>query len=118
MMNKQYAEALATAAKSKDNVKIIRNTAENGADYYIKPYEDTVIVYNSGAYTQNLFLPRVGESVGMVLSIVIPDFGGGGTIADNDDSIADWSDLTNDADNEYAILFNTGRGWISLASDM
>lgn len=115
---KQYLESLLTAHKSRDNVKVINNTAANGSDYLIKPYETLVIVDNDASWTQNLFLPHVGESIGMMLTIRVVDTGGGGTIADNDDSDSDWSDLTYNADNEYAVLLNTGRGWITLATDM
>lgn len=115
---KQYFESLQSAHKGLDNIKVINNTASNGDDYTIKPYETLVVVDNDGAYTQNLFLPFVGESIGMILTIRVVDTGGGGTIADHDDSDSDWSDLTYNADNEYAVLLNTGRGWISLATDM
>lgn len=118
MLSKQYMESLQTAMKGNDHVKVINNTASNGDDYYIKPYETVVIVDNDGSYTQDLYLPYVAESAGMILTIMVPDFGGGGTIYDNDDSQSDWSDLTMDADGEYCILFNTGKGWIKIASDM
>ena len=87
MQTRQQLVGLQTARSNRKNVKVIRNTAANGADYTIKPYENVVVVYNSGSYTQNLFLPFVAESVGMHLTILVPDVGGGGTIADNDDSI-------------------------------
>jgi hypothetical protein len=118
MLSEYLMRALQTAAKEGGNKVFINNTAANGDDYYIKPYETTVIVTNSASYTQSLFLPAVGESVGVIITIIVPDVGGGGTLADQDDSQADWADLTMNADNEYAILFNTGRGWIKLVSDM
>jgi hypothetical protein len=118
MLTKQLMESLQTAAKSRQNVVYLNNSAANGDDYQIKPYETLIIVTNTGSYTQNLFLPHVGESVGVTITVLVPDVGGGGTLADRDDSQADWSDLTMDGDNEYAILHNTGRGWISIASDM
>lgn len=117
-MSLDYLQNLQQAQKSHDHIKIINNTADNGDDYTIKPYETLVVVNNDASYTQDLFLPFVAESAGMLLTILIPDFGGGGTIADNDDSQSDWSDLTYNADDEYAVLFNTGKGWIKLASDM
>lgn len=118
MLSKQYLESLLTAAKSRSNVKYINNTAANGTTYRIKPYETLVIVDNDSSYTQSLYLPYVGESAGMILTIVFPDYGGGGTVADNDDSLSDWSDLTNNADNEYCVLYNDGRGWKVLVTDM
>lgn len=117
-MDKSYMESLQTAMKSKDHVKVINNTDSNGDDYTIKPYETLVIVNNSASYTQDLYLPYVAESKGMWLTIRVVASGGNGTIYDNDDSDADWSDLTMDNDNEYAILYNNGRGWIKIASDM
>ena len=119
MLDKQYMENLQMAMKGNDHVKVITNTASNGDDYYIKPFEISVIVINSGSYTQDLFLPSVAESKGMLLTINVPDFGGGGTIYDQNDSNAtDWTDLTMNADSEYAILYNTGLGWITLKTDM
>jgi hypothetical protein len=118
MLSKQLLESLQTAAKENANVKVINNTASNGDDYTIKPFETLVIVDNDASYTQNLFLPAVAESKGVTITIYVPDVGGGGTIADNDDSRSDWADLTMNADGEYAILYNTGAGWIKLASDM
>jgi len=118
MMTKQLMESLQTAAKSRQNVVYINNTAANGDDYQIKPYENLIIVTNSSTYTQNLFLPFVAESVGCTITIMVPDFGGGGTIADRDDSQSDWADLTNDADGEYCIVHNDGRGWKTLLTDM
>ncbi len=117
-MTKQLMESLQVAAKGRNNVVYIRNTAENGDDYQIKPYETLIIVDNDASYTQNLFLPFVAESVGVTITILVPDFGGSSTLADRDDSVADWSDLTMNADNEYAIVFNNGRGWITLKTDM
>ena len=117
-MTKQYLESLLTGAKGNKNVKVINNTTVNGDDYHIKPYETLVIVNNTATYTQDLFLPYIGESVGMMLVIKVPDFGGGGTIYDNNDSDSDWTDLTMNADNEYAVLFNNGRSWCTILSDM
>ena len=117
MLTQYMMRAFQTAAKEKGNIKIIRNTAANGDDYYIKPYETTVLVYNSGSYTQNLFLPKIGECVGQIIYVGFPDFGGGGTLADQDDC-EEWSDLTNDADTEYGVFMNTGRTWATLISDL
>ncbi|KKN73945.1 hypothetical protein LCGC14_0395100 [marine sediment metagenome] len=118
-MDKRNQQAYAKAAEeNKTSTKIIRNTGSNGDDYYIKPYENVVVVYNSASWTQDLFLPRVAEAKGMILHIVVPDYGGGGTIYDNGDTLADWSDLNMNADNEYATLRCTGRQWIVLKSDM
>ncbi len=118
-MDKRTQEVYAkTASGNKNSTKIIRNASANGDDYYIKPFENVVIVYNSSSWTQDLFLPRVSEASGMHLHIVVPAFGGGGTIADNDDSQADWSDLTMNADNEYALLYCNGRSWLTVKSDM
>lgn len=112
MISTQYLQSLMTAVKGKENVKVINNTSANGDDYYIKPYETTVIVNNSSSYTQDLFLPAVAESVGMLLYIAFPDAGGSNTLADQDDSYyPSWSDLTLDADGDDVLLYNTGLGW-------
>jgi hypothetical protein len=118
MLSKQLMESLQTAKKSKGDVVFLNNTAANGADYYIKPYESLIFVNNDGSYTQNIFLPAVGESVGAIITIVVPDFGGGGTIADQDDSLAGWTDLTNNADDEFAVVYNDGIGWKTLVTTM
>ena len=112
MLTVQQLTNLQTAMKGKDNVKIITNTAENGDDYYIQPYETHVIVNNTASYTQDLFLPAVGESVGMLLYIVYVDAGGTNALADQDDSLMpSWSDLQPDADGDDVLLYNSGRGW-------
>jgi hypothetical protein len=104
----------------RENVTIINNTAANGDDYYISPRELVIIVDNDASYTQNIFLPKTSECrIGQIIAVLFVDYGGGGTLADQDDAAgALWSDLTNDADNEYAILYNTGVGWVKLVSDM
>jgi len=119
MVSKYMMEALQTAMKGNQHIKIINNTDANGDDYTIKPYETCVIVDNDSTYTQNLFLPYLAEvDEGHRISIRVTDFGGGGTIADNDESEADWSDLTYDADGEYAIIEKAGRSWITVKTDM
>lgn len=117
-LTKQYLENLQTAQKGKDNIVHLNNTEETGDDYYIKPYETEIFVDNDSTYEQDIFLPFVGESVGMMITIRIVDAGGGGDICDQDDSLSDWSDLSYDADDEYAILYNDGSGWLKIASDM
>lgn len=118
MMSKQLRQLVESAIANGQDITVIRNTTANGADYYIGPEENTIVIYNTSSYTQNVFLPAVGETKGKIVSIIVPDFGGGGTIADQDDSLTTWADLTNDADNEFAIVFNTGLGWVTLSSDM
>lgn len=118
MMSKQLRQLVESAISNGQDITVIRNTAANGDDYYIGPEENTIVVYNSAAYTQNLFLPAVGLTKGKIVTILFPDFGGGGTVADQDDSLVTWADLTNDADNEYCVNYNHGLGWVTLASDM
>ena len=118
MLSRKQVANLQTSIGNRSAVKVIRNTAANGDAYHIKPYETTVVVINSASYTQSLYLPYVAETVGQTLTILFPDFGGGGVIYDNDDSFGNWSDLTNDADNEYAVLYNDGRGWTVLITDL
>jgi len=118
MINTQYMNALQGARKGNEHVKVINNTTVAGDDYYIQPFETLIFVNNDSTYTQDLYLPRVGESVGMTLTIIVPDVGGGGTIYDNDDSLVTWADLTMNADSEYAVIHNTGQGWVTLITDM
>ena len=118
MINTQYMNALQGARKGNEHVKVINNTTVAGDDYYIQPFETLILVNNDSTYTQNLFLPRVGESVGMTLTIIFTDFGGGGTVADNNDSLNTWTDLTNDADGEFAVIHNNGLGWVTLITTM
>ena len=115
-MSRQDLIAQQIAESSKRNVKVIRNTASNGADYYISAYEDAVFVYNTGSYTQDLFLPPVGETKGRKLYISFVDAGGTNKIYDNDDSYYPaWTDLTPDADADDVLLYNPdGRGWVVL----
>ena len=109
---------LQSARKENAHQKVINNTSVNGDDYTIQPFETLVFVNNDASWTQDLYLPRVAESVGMTLTIVVPDVGGGGTIYDHDDSLTTWADLTMDADAEYAVIHNTGLGWVTLITDM
>ena len=122
-MHKRTQEAyIKTAAGGRTNVKIIRNTAAVGADYYIKPYENVVVVINTAGqtYDQVLYLPRIGESVGQKIFIVFVITGNGTNfILDNDDSFHPaWTDLTPDTDADYVVLENTGRGWAILAGSI
>ena len=118
MLSKQYMEHLQTAKKGNEDTLFINNTADNGDTVTIKNFETTVIVNNDGAYTQSLLLPRVAESVGMLLNIIFVDSGGGGTVDDHDDSSPAFAALTNNADSEYAMLYNNGSGWLTLATSM
>lgn len=118
MLAKQVREKLEVAIQNGANVKIIRNTAANGDDYYIPDYVDLVVIWNGGSYTQSVYLPPVAGNKGRIISIVVADYGGGGTIADQDDSLATWTDLTNNADSEFAVIFNTGVGWATLVTTM
>jgi len=106
-------------AERGEGVTYINNTTGNGDDYYASPNERVIIVDNYSTYTQNIFLPAVGESIGQTLTISVPDFGGGVAIADQDDSQGTlWTDLASDADSEWCVLYNTGIGWVTLATDM
>ena len=106
-------------AERGEGVTYINNTTVAGDDYYASPNERVIIVDNDSTYTQNIFLPAVGESIGQILTILFPDFGGGGTVADQDDSQGTlWTDLSNDADNEFCVVYNTGVGWVTIATDM
>jgi len=118
MLDQAYMQNLQQAMKSNSHVKVINNTAANGDTYTIKPYETQVIVDNDSSYTQSLLLPAVAESAGMILTIAFPDYGGGGTIEDQDDSLVTWSTLTNNADGEYAVLYNDGKSWLVLVTNM
>lgn len=118
MLSREMIASLKTAAGNKNDVVYINNTAANGDDKYLKPYETLVIIDNDGAYTQQIYLPPVAESKGVIITIIAVDFGGGVTIDDMDDGAHDLVDLAMDADDEYVVLFNTGYGWINLATDI
>jgi len=118
MLSKQLRQMIETAAANGEAVTYIRNTAANGADKYIGLEESVIVVYNTGSFTQNIFLPKAGSCLGKIITIIIPDFGGGGAIADQDDSLSTWADLTNNADGEYAVVMSTGVGWVTLVTSM
>jgi len=118
IISKQLMASLQVAAGCKKNVVYLNNTAANGADRQLKPYETLVFVTSGGSYTQQIYLPPVSESVGVTITIITPDTGGHTTISDLNDSGADWTDLVTDADNEYAVLFNDGQGWKVLVTDI
>ncbi len=118
MMSKQLMESLLTAGKSLNNIVHLNNTAANGDDKYLAPYETLVIIDNDASYTQNVYLPPVGESRGVIITMLCPDVGGGVNIYDRDDSSQDWSDTAFDADDEYAVFFCDGKGWKTLATDI
>ena len=118
IISRQLMASLQVAAGNKANVVYLNNTAANGADRYLKPYETLVFVDNESSYTQQIYLPPVSESMGVTITIITVDTGGHTTISDRNDSGADWSDLTTDADNEYAVLFNDGQGWKVLVTDI
>ena len=118
IISRQLTAALQTAIGNKKNVVYLNNTAANGADRYIAPYETLIFVNNSASWTQQLYLPPVSESVGVIITIITPDTGGHTTISDRNDSGADWTDLVTDADNEYAVLYNDGQGWKVLVTDI
>ena len=56
-------------AERGEGVTYINNTTGNGDDYYASPNERVIIVDNDSTYTQNIFLPAVGESIGQTLTI-------------------------------------------------
>ena len=118
IISRQLMAGLQVAEGNKANVVHLRNTAANGDDRQLKPYETLVFVHNGGSYTQQIYLPPVSESVGVTITIITVDTGGHTTISDLNDSGADWSDLVTDADNEYAVLFNDGQGWKALVTDI
>jgi len=118
IISRQYMAALQTARGNGAHVVNLRNTAANGDDRQLKPYETLVFVHNGSSYTQQIYLPPVSESVGVTITIITPDTGGHTTISDLNDSGADWTDLVTDADNEYVVLFNDGQGWKSLVTDI
>lgn len=68
--------------------------------------------------TLTITLPSVAEAKGRTFLIRVAEFSGGVTIQDRDDSIGDWTNLTADADGEYAELHCTGEQWIVVVTDI
>lgn len=118
IINRQLMASLQTAASNKNNVVYINNTAANGDDYYLKPYETLVFVDNDSSYTQQIYLAPVAESIGVIVTIITTDTGGHTSIDDRNDSGADTVDLATDADNEYGVFYNDGQGWKALVTDI
>ena len=61
-------------------------------------------------------LPNVEEAAGKIVSISLITDGGDLTIQDQDES-RDWSDLTLDTANDFALLYSDGRKWFKLDSE-
>ena len=118
IISRQLMAGLQVAKGNNKQVVYLNNTAANGADRYLEPYETLVFVDNDASYTQQIYLPPVSESVGVTITIITIDTGGHTTISDRNDSGADWSDQTTDADNEYGVYYNDGQGWKILVTDI
>ena len=61
-------------------------------------------------------LPNVEEAAGKIFSISLITDGGDLTIQDQDES-RDWTDLTLDTANDFALLYSDGRKWFKLDSE-
>ncbi len=95
----------------------INNTAASGDDRTLESYETLVIVDNDASYTQQIYLCPVSEGKGKLVVIEVPDTGGHVTVSDQDDSV-DWTDQVSTADDDFLVLYGTGRRWAVLAKDM
>jgi hypothetical protein len=85
----------------------------------LKVYETEVYVDNDNAtYDVTIQLPSVADARGLTYTIRAVDTGHGVIIVNQDDSIGDWTDLTTNADGEYAILYSDGRQWFVLVTDI
>lgn len=120
MYGRQFDAAMKTAVGNRSNVKVIRKTADGDESYYIKPYENVVVVYNtaSGSGNHTLYLPKSGECpAGHRIFMVYPTANNTNAIKDQSDSAySGWSDLQPDADNDYAIVENTAKGWVTAVN--
>jgi len=96
------------------------SSTDTGQAINLEPYQtDVQITLSDGTNTATavVTLPSVAEAKGKRYSIRVLDFAGGVTIQDRNDSI-EWSDLTVDADGEYALLESNGIQWFVLKTDI
>ena len=97
----------------------LASTATVGTTTILKPYQTEVYVDNNNAsYDVTIQLPSVADARGLTYTIRAVDYGHGVVIQNEDDSIGDWSDLTVDADGEYASLYCDGAQWHVLVTDI
>lgn len=86
------------------------------------PSDKAVIVTIATAITHKVKLPPVGEAMGEIYTIRVPDAGNGLTIeAYGDGSVddaVDWTDLVAGDDNDFAVLLSDGYKWFVLVSDV
>ncbi len=77
------------------------------------------IIADSTAAEMTVTLPDVGECVGNIICIVAPYGNAQDTVfvVENEDGAAVTGTSDMDADNDYIILFCTGREWLVLATD-
>ena len=117
-MSLPYKDAdFVEATKHRLFLTLASDATANDSDT-LEVYETEVDVDNNNAsYTMTVYLPSVAAARGRSYAIRGTDFGAGVVIADQDDSL-EWSDLTMDADGEYALLYSDGRQWHTLVTDI
>jgi|SRR3990172_3399226 len=92
-------------------------SADGALKYKMKVYDHVLILDVNGTDALVIELPSVSAAEGNIYLIRFADYGGA-SLQDEDDSIGDWSDLTPDADGEYAFLQAQGGQWVVLATDI
>ena len=65
-----------------------------------------------------LTLPAVIEATGRHYSISLITDGGFDVVVQDQDDSRDWTDLTLDTANDYALLYSDGRKWFTLDSEV
>ena len=80
--------------------------------------QQAVVITTGAAVDVTITLPNVGEAMGRTFTFqLITDGGFDGVIQDQDES-DDWTDLTLDTADDYAVLYSDGRRWWVLMSDV
>ena len=80
--------------------------------------QQAVTVTTGAAVDVTVTLPIVSEAMGRTFTIqLIVDGGFDGVVQDQDES-DDWTDLTLDTADDYAVLYSDGRRWWVLASEV
>ena len=95
----------------------VNGTAISGTTVRLDVSDHVVHVDLNDSDTCTIELPAVAAAEGHKYLIRNEDFGGGLTIADQDDS-TEWTDLTTDADNEYVLLEARGNQWLATKTDI
>lgn len=97
-----------------ESESVLDKFAKKTDDATLEVYETLVYADSSdGAFT--ITLPPVGESKGIIFSIIMTADGGDVTIADQDDSVAWAADYTMTAVDDKVLLYSDGVSWWAIA---